>query len=379
MTNANYKDVLLQTISETYPKYYQRRIIKQLEHDGLVYYDDQFKMDENAVDLTGIEEDDILKHCVENSDKVIRKIEEAEFTKSYDYSVIFSINNFAKISLDLLQSRGLIIDFKDENFKNDQLIYDKENIIPTQYTIDDNITIVKFSRLLKGYLPIENNNKREIKYTILAIIYKDINIMELRFEKVRGFLKNNDEYFYIKQIELIKEWFEDNIGCTFEEIDLSPVIEYISRFKSEEVYVSAQAMNLKSKKKAVLDTGDNDEDVLPLLGELKELIKVNKELFDKNDDTKEIKELLETFILETENSSDLPWISLTWKNEAKSKATKVKFSFNYMNKGISLLQYYGNKTEMERMNNVTRYLIENKRAVDEEELTSDQDSHSPKN
>jgi len=146
----------------------------------------------------------------------------------------------------------------------------------------------------------------------------------------------------------------------------------------------------------MLDTGDNDEDVLPLLGELKELLKSNRELFEASPQVTEkldnynemaihsreikelmtineelieqniqIKELLDNFILETESASDLPWISLSWKHESKSKALKVKFSFNYMQKEYSLLQYYfNNKTEMERMNYVTRYLIENKRKCD---------------
>ncbi|QWG86419.1 hypothetical protein [Bacillus mycoides] len=361
-----YKEVLIQTVCETYPKYYRQKIIKQLEKENLVYFSEELFKKDGAVDLFGVEEPDQLTTCIKNSDIIAKKIEEMEFVNSYKSSVIFSVNEIPEQAVDQLISRGLVKNFYDESFDNDVLFKDlSSEIVPTKYDAIEQVVIFKFSRLLTGYLPVEINNKREIKYPILAIFYKDLNILEIRLEKAKGFLKNSDEYFYAKQVELIKDWFEENLGCEIEAVNLSPVVDYISRSEGEEVYVSAQAMNLKSKKKAVLDTGDNDEDILPLLGELKELIKANQELFNKNT---EIKELLENFILETEETSDLPWISLTWKNESKSNATKVKFNFNYMNKDYSLLQYYfNNKTGMERMNNVTRYLIENKRLLEETE------------
>lgn len=45
-------------------------------------------------------------------------------------------------------------------------------------------------------------------------------------------------------------------------------------------------------------------------------MKTNEELFEASP---KIKELLETFISETEAKSDLPWISLIWKGQSKEK------------------------------------------------------------
>lgn len=394
-----YEEILIQTIDETYPKYYKQKIIKQLEKDGLVYFTDNLLEEPGAVDLTFVPEEEQFNTCIEKSSTIINKIEKMECENSYKYATLFSTNGYPKQPVEQLINRDLIKVFNSEKFDKDALFRDNSSvIIPTLYEIDDDTTILKFSRLLTGYLPVEGMNKRSIKYPILVIFYKDIDVIEIRFDQVKGFLKKHDEYFYAKQIELIIDWIEDNLGWEITAIDLNPTIEYISGLEQEEVYVSAQAMNLKSKKKAVLDTGDNDEDILPLLGELKELLKSNREFFEVdievtekldtyremakrvpelkdlvtiNDELIEqnlqIKELLENFILDTESASDLPWISLTWKNESKSKALKVKFSFNYMQKEYSLLQYYfNNKTEMERMNYVTRYLIENKTKCDAE-------------
>jgi hypothetical protein len=362
-SHLSYKDYLIQTVEQIYPKYKQEKLIKLLEKEGLIKFSDTL-LNEDAVDLTGVDENEYFKNSINKSKNVIKKIEETEFTDSYNYSAIFSIKEYPEIMIEQLSKRNAIRDFNNEDFDHDILFDDEySHIFPTKYAVDD-VIILKFSRLLTGYLPVSGNNQRTAKYPILAIFFKDLNIFEVRFGKVKGYLKNNDEYFYRKQIDLIIEWLEENLQCEIDPLNMSPVIDYISKLEQDDVNVSAQAMNLRGGGKAVLDTGVNDDYVLPLLGELKGLIKANQELFDKN---KEIKELIENFILETEDTADLPWISLTWRNESKSNATKVKFNFNYMNQEYSLLQYYyGNKTEMERMNNVTRYLIENKKALDKQ-------------
>ncbi|MED1602647.1 hypothetical protein [Alkalihalophilus marmarensis] len=355
-----YKQSMLQTIKETYPKYRQENILKELQKEGLIYVENPLITVDDSVDITDVPEEEQLVYSVQNSDTILKKVEDFEIKSSYSYSAIFSMSEYPAELLEQLKERNVI---KNYSLNNDALITDINNISPSYCEVDSNTLILKFSRLLNGFLPIEGDNKRQIKYPIIAVLYQDLNILEIRFEKVRGFLKNNDEYFYHKQITLVKSWVEEYLATETEALNLSPVIEYITQNEDKEVYVSAQAMNLKSKKKAILDTGENDEDVLPLLGELKALIKENQEKFDENPD---IKDLLENFILETEQSSDLPWISLTWKNESKSKAIKIKFQFNYLKQDYSLLQYYGNKTEMERMNYVTRYLIENKTKCDED-------------
>jgi hypothetical protein len=164
-----------------------------------------------------------------------------------------------------------------------------------------------------------------------------------------------------------------NVKIEADPINLPPVIKSMRKSLSEdgEVKIAAQQMDLATGSKAVLDTGINDDFVLPLLGELKLLIDDNTVLFESNDKTKEIKKLIENFIYETEESASLPWISLTWTNEVKSKAVKVKFSFN---PEYTLLYYYGSNAEMERMNNVTKYLIDNRREYLKKEAESEQGS-----
>ncbi|MCY9092079.1 hypothetical protein [Bacillus mojavensis] len=371
MDKSAYKACLQDTINEASTKTYCSNMLKSLEQYGLIHYEDHLLAEqEQSVDLTEFKtESEVVQLCkaIDRSDKVIRAIEENEFTSAYKYSVLFEIDRSPEDLIESMYKKGEIQDFHSESFTFDLLFDEASNIIvPTRYKVDDKVTIYKFNRHLTGFLPIEGNNKREIKYPILAVFFNDLNVVEIRIGKIKSFLRG-DEYFYVRQFDFVVDWLQTNLACQLNPIDLTTAIGHISKLEETNVIVSGQLMNLKSGAKAKLEVGNND-DYLPLLGELKELIKTNAELFNKS---LEIKEILDTFILETEETSDLPWISLTWTNETKSKATKVKFSFNYMNRQYSLLQYYySSSTEMERMNNVTRYIIESKRQVDQQLQTN---------
>ncbi|MBT2215704.1 hypothetical protein KK120_07705 [Virgibacillus dakarensis] len=364
-----YNEFLTTTIKETYPKYAQRKILKELERDRIVHLKSNQNAtlfdDQNIVNLVDVPDDEKLPRAIQENQKAIGYIEKTEFRKSYKYAVVFSVSNFEEDEINQLLENKLMQDFDDEGHGFDKLFDpDKDiEVIPTKTDIDDNVVILKFSKLFTGYLP-SNGAKKQIKYPILAIYYKTLDVLEIRFDPIKGYFKQ-DEYFYHKQIQFVLEWFNENLSCELDDINLPPIIEYICNLDEEDVNVHSQAMSLKSGGRAVLDTGVNENYVLPLLGELKELIKANEELFNENH---EIKNLIENFILETEETSDLPWISLVWK-DSNSKGTVVKFNHNYMNQGYTLLQYYGLQTEMERMNNVTEYIIKHKGDLESEGKT----------
>lgn len=162
-------------------------------------------------------------------------------------------------------------------------------------------------------------------------------------------------------------WFQEVAGFELENINIPPVISYINKKDQDEVAVHSQAMSMSSGAKAELYVSENGDPILPLLGELKELMKVNEELFEQSP---EIKNLLDKFIADTEDTSDLPWISLKWKADAKNEGMLVKFKHNYENKGYTLLNFFGRQTNMEKMNNVTKYIIENKAELDAQESSA---------
>ncbi|MCW1927364.1 hypothetical protein [Bhargavaea beijingensis] len=364
-----YKSMITETINEIYPKYLQKKVIKKLEANNIISTTkDLLSEAEVTIDTSEEGEFEKIKKAIEQNDDSLTLIENLEYENSYKYAALFDCDTEdLHEQLESAIKGKFILDANDESFSHDlcSSFSEEEKIIPT-YKLINGIYCLKFSNKLTGYLPMSGDNRRIVKYPIIVLLYKDVNTLEIRLDKIKGFLKNGDEYFYLKQFQYVVEWLKENLNLNIEAMNLAPVIDFIinpleSEDQTSEVVVTAQAMNLATGSKAILDTGVNDQFILPLLGELKNLIRDNGELFNSNEETKEIKGKLDTFIFETEETAHLPWISLTWKNENKSKAVKVKFSFNYLGQEFSLLQYYGNNAEMERMNNVTKYIIENKR------------------
>lgn len=372
--NMNYLDILQSTIESTYPKYLQQKVKKMLESRNIVSPDeDLFTTSGQSVAFQ--DEDTLvwqLKSVLESKpDDTIKCIEDLEYYNPYKYAVLFSLNNYNEDLVHKLVESDQILKFPEANDTCTDFSLD-EPVKPTLRIINDSLICLKFSNKITGYLPVRENNVRVIKYTLLILIHKNLNTLEIRLDKIKGFFKNGDEFFYTKQINFVREWLVNNLNIDLDPINLPPVIEFIrpKLTGDGEVKVTAQAMDLATGAKAILDTGINDDFVLPLLGELKMLLADNTVLFDSNEKTKEIKVLIENFIFETEETASLPWISLTWTNEVKSKAIKVKFSFN---PEYTLLYYYGNNAEMERMNNVTKYLIDNRTEYLSGQITPDQD------
>ncbi|MCF8890657.1 hypothetical protein [Priestia megaterium] len=357
----DYQEQLKSTVQEMYPKYAQRKLLKDLELLKVVNLKkNRPSTDENILDLSTVEEQEQLTTGLLRKREVTRHIEKEEFLKSYKYAALFNVSNIEEDTFIQLQEAGKIHNFFSKDYSHD-VIYDGityKDIKPTKYSMG-NVIILKFSKLLTGYIP-GTGVKKQIKYPILAVYLKHLGILEVRLDQVRTYFQE-DEFFYDKQITFVLKWFKENIDCDIENINLPPIIEYIGKKDQDEVNVHAQAMSLKSGGKAVLETGLNENYILPLLGELKELIKSNEELFEESP---EIKMLLDKFISETESTADLPWISLIWKGKNKTKGNIVKFKHNYMNQGYTLLQYYGLQTDMEKMDNVTEYIINNKNEID---------------
>ncbi len=233
----------------------------------------------------------------------------------------------------------------------------------------DNTIFLKSSKLLSGFTP-GDGEKKEIKYPIVAIYSKTMGTLEVRLDSVRTMYQASD-IFYESQIYSVLTWFESYLNCKFETVNFLPIIEYIKRNKQTEVAVEAQSMAFQNGGKAILENGINDNYVLPLLGELQELIKANQVVFDSNP---EVKKLLDKFITEAETLSDLPWVTLVWKKDK----TKVKFKFGHHENDFTILQYYGRQSYMEKMEYVTQYVIDNKAELDQlEQTNATEGGHSP--
>ena len=104
---------------------------------------------------------------------------------------------------------------------------------------------------------------------------------------------------------------------------------------------------------AVLDSASNEFLTIPILGELKELLKENDEMFLKNEDTKGIKNILDKFIKNIEETSELPSVKILWHE----KKIKIVVLEAYKDSDYSLLKLLDELKDGECMDYVTEYLI----------------------
>ncbi|WP_096155701.1 hypothetical protein [Bacillus sp. FJAT-45066] len=369
-----YKNVIQTTIREVYPNYLIKTLLKKLEEKGIISYKADllsqeafiFSNDDETPYHPRYDTTELLISLDNKTSDVISMIQEQEYDSAYSYSVLFEIEEEWENNLNLAIKEGLILPVESDEYLHDHLSTNVISCIPSIKKIS-NVNILKFPLHLVGYLPQENDNKREIVYPIICLLHPETNMVEIRFEKVKGYISNGESGFYVKKIEEVKQRLENILGIELLAINLSSIVKYIKETLNEseenEVAISAQALEYHTGSKAVLDTGNNDNMILPLIGNLKDILKNNEELFDANKETKQIHTMLEEIILEAEYLSDHPWITLAWKNEVKSKVVKVKFLFNYHGQDFSVLQYYGNNADSERMSYVTQFIFDNKQKL----------------
>lgn len=363
MLLEEYIQLLVDTTKEVYPKYIQNHILKGLEKKEIVKDVGNLSLDDSSFDLSEIPEEEKLVTSIQQSEEVAKFLEEWEFNKHYKYSVIFNYDEFERDNLDRAILSGEVLNFTTSIDEFDELASTRRNgfgemeftdsVIPTKYETDE-FLFLKFN-IRYQFNSFQEEHIAKFKYPILVVFFKELNVFEIRFDTIKNAYKDKDT-LYVDNISMIHRWLRNVLGLDISNVNLEPKIESICKDKTNNVVVHSQCMSLRTGGKATLEVGGNADNLLPILGELKELMKRNKILFDKNE---EIKELLEDFINDTEETADLPWIALRWTNNVKAKEIIVKFQHRYMGADYSLLQYLGSQTQVERMNYVTKYLIGN--------------------
>ena len=289
----------------------------------------------------------IFKALEERKKQTIEILSVWEYKRFYKYSSIFKVNDVQNNIINPILSAPTINQnqklYKD--FKKPALLEEKEYFF------------LKYNIKYTGFDPIDEK-KRYIKYPVVIIMYKNMNIIEVRFDGISSNF-NREKFSYLEVVKFAKQWLQNNTNVEFEFINLDKIVQdIIDNEEENRVVIYGQMMNMASGSSAQLDIGKSDKYILPFIGELKNMLSNHQKEFD---DAPKIKELLEDFIKEKEELSDYPWIILRWVHkEHKSKNKDVKFIFNYHDTDICLLHHYSNASiGMERMNYVTKYLIQN--------------------
>ena len=198
-----------------------------------------------------------------------------------------------------------------------------------------------------------------VKYPIVIVFHKGYQLLEIRFDVLkRVFLSDKkSQTIYVDILNQVIDYFKESFECELKPLNLDYLVNVCKNDNS--VKLIAQYMKLANGGNAQLEVGNNQEYVLPFLGELRELINANQMALDN---IPNFKEALEQFMYEMEEMSDYPWIELLWEHEIKTRSIRVKVIFNYRDSSYCLVQHYSSNVliGMERMNYVVKYIVDNR-------------------
>lgn len=297
-----------------------------------------------------------IQLCLENQPDTIKQIEDWEFNNFYRYSSLFDMQGFSIETLNSLEEEGKIILY--EKIAGHEELYVTTMKPSVRYNHDE--ILLKFNLKIQAQNVTDEIIKR--KYSIVVLIKQEECILEIRFNPLeRIFDKNRFRYVY-SALAWVREYLNINVTP----IDFRETTEYLKlNGNQNKIVLSGEDMRMSSGGKATIDVGNDEKQILPFIGELKEIIKNNEQLFQT---APEIKKILEDFIYEKENMSDFPWVKFRFQHiEAE-----VKFIFDYDNEGMCLLQHLYSHLKAnsgrERMDyvsgiiNDTRKLVEKNKA-----------------
>lgn len=146
------------------------------------------------------------------------------------------------------------------------------------------------------------------------------------------------------------------------------IIKEVNNKQNSDVKMYKQMMELSTGGSAELTASESADYVLPFIGEIKELIDENEDLFNESD---EIKQLLMQYLNEKEATASYPYIYVKWVKPVESQSYVVKITFDYFNNKYTLLQHItGNCKDlgMGRMNDAIEYLCKSGSFVKGEEI-----------
>ena len=362
MDLTEYKKCLVETITNEYPIYFQKHIISFLKENGVIKTKKSKKKKnpninqisyilDDKLDLSEIKEvGKRVELSINSAKNACRLIEQHEYEKQYRHCAIFKYSNLNREVIISLISMGKLNDFDSEEFQ-----FDFVDFVGSKPTIKENEEMlnVKFNFLLENI----NDKSKKIKYSIVVVFHKDIEVVEIRFDSVSFEYKRNLQ-FYKQKINAVRSWLFSSLKIELGIINFRSVVDYIaSDCNKKEIRIVAQDM-ARNGMRALLDSSSNEELTIPILGELKEFIQKHIKEFDE---APIVKELISDFIEEIEETSDLPMVKLFWID----KNIKVGVNHDYKAQDYSLFKYFDELKDMERMNHVTRYLNDCKRNLAE--------------
>ncbi|MDO4922768.1 MAG: hypothetical protein Q4E82_01945 [Peptococcaceae bacterium] len=355
MLETTYLEYLEKTIS-SYTEKEKKYLVRELVNLGVASENEKYckqqTLDGNIIiDISKGSLADKVISCIQGSKIAIKFIEKWEFIRDYKYSSYFFSDSFEDI-LEKANDISLQNDCCENNYISTESIGN-----PIRYE-DEERVFLKFNLAFSAVHPL-SGEELLVKYPIVIVFHKGYQLLEIRFDVLkRVFLSDKkSQTIYVDILNQVIDYFKESFECELKPLNLDYLVNVCKNDNS--VKLIAQYMKLANGGNAQLEVGNNQEYVLPFLGELRELINANQMALDN---IPNFKEALEQFMYEMEEMSDYPWIELLWEHEIKTRSIRVKVIFNYRDSSYCLVQHYSSNVliGMERMNYVVKYIVDNR-------------------
>nr|DAT88453.1 MAG TPA: hypothetical protein [Caudoviricetes sp.] len=339
---GNILDYTLESINE-YTIQSAHRLVDLLIDEGIATKKQQDK--ESKLFIGNMTDKSGLKYCLKNFDMALKSVEKWEIQKNYRYSMLFDYSGFSEDRLQGLIEENYIICYNElEGFEELYPIIQKPSLIK-----ETNSYVLKFNLGLSATDAFDNKLKK--RYTILVLFYLNEKMLEIRFDSISAQFSRDK----LKLIHGVIVWLEKFLQLDVQAIDLKDIVDYMKKdCQEEQVVLAGQDMLMATGAKATIDIGKSDDQVLPFIGELKDIMCEYEEEFQN---APEIRAALNNFIYEKENLSEFPWVKLKFEE----KSIEVKFTFDYGEENGCLIQHFHNALKSnqgrERMDYVTNYVI----------------------
>lgn len=346
--NINKGDLTEYTIFNTYPDYAINSILKDLESRNLISLK---KKDENSTALNVAricKPKEKLKCFLENNSGFDLKsyIDNHEWNKGYRHSVLLKIEEFDLDTLnERIKSSESIKMIEDKNDESEEKQLNFSNPLCKE---NEDSFIFKFP--IKKTAFDGNGNNIEVSYPIIVVIDKKNGVLEVRFDKIKTIFQGQN--FYENIIKSVIGWFVSILDLSLSQLELKPKIKriiekYNEDMENADVIPMKRNVALKNGSKVVLDIDANKEYVVPIIGDLKFIMKnYEEELEGTPELLNELNKLIKSVEL-----GFVPKLSIFWKE----KDILLGITHGYNETEYSLLHYYGEIISSENMNYVRNY------------------------
>lgn len=336
----------------------QRNICKTLEEQHRITFEEQFNiLDSENILYFKSKKDlrNILSQTTMNKE-FIGFYEHCEFVKLYKYSVpLFYETEKGKNLSDILKEKG-VSEFKEKSFRPEYVLNTTLSDAKPIYLKEQNNIFIKFI-LQKFYFLSESFEQTDYRYPV--VIYFDLpnQCMEIRYDAIK-YTASLDNEVYEKLVVNCIEWLKKELGIELYTCNHVDAIKIVNDKQNEVVKMYKQMMQLNSGGAAELTAAEGSDYVLPFIGEIRELIDENEDLFNE---ANEVKQLLVQYLNDKEVTASYPYIYVKWVKPVESQSYIVKITFDYLKYRFTLLQHITGSCKdlgMERMNDAIKYLCE---------------------